>query len=292
MMNLSTIEEVKQAYPQLVHASNILAKLESKKEGKLTMRQQTAIEDIRDKYLEYINRQLALTGCSAEMVEQRVELLNDYYNFLFENSYDNIFSSQGKLRPTILEEFMYLVVKDMVVDIQTRIGDFRNVLKLGSVKSYTNLYFKSQDIRSFVNDIQTGVNVKDQDFAIYREMNLSVNNTDKGNVNIPIIAVEVKTYLDKTMLEGAIATAEKIKSGNPYSKFYIVTENYDVDLNVDPAYSRIDQIYVLRKSKRKVFPRRDIYADVVQLIVRDMDNYLNRTWGDTGAKLRNQGILI
>lgn len=291
-MNLNTIEEVKNTYPKLVHASNIFAKLELKKDKKLTLKQGIAINAINRKYLEYINQQLNLVGFSTEVIEQRVELLNDYYNFLFENNYDNIFSSQGKLRPTILEEFMYLVVKDMVSDIQRSINDSQQILKLGGVKSYTNLYFKSQDIQSFVNDIQTGINVKDQDFAIYREMNLSVNNIDKGNVNIPIIAVEVKTYLDKTMLEGAIATAEKIKSGNPYSKYYIVTENYDVDLNVDPAYSRIDQIYVLRKSKRKEFPRQEIYADVVSLIVHDMYDYLNRTWGDIGTKLKKQGILI
>lgn len=291
-MKLNTIEEVKIAYPKLVHASNIFAKLELKKDKRLTLKQQIAIDAINKKYLEYINQQLDLVGFSTEVIEQRVELLNDYYNFLFENNYDNIFSSQGKLRPTILEEFMYLVVKDMVSNIQRNINDSHHILKLGGVKSYTNLYFKSQDIKSFVNDIQTGINVKDQDFAIYREMNLSVNNIDKGNVNIPIIAVEVKTYLDKTMLEGAIATAEKIKSGNPYSKYYIVTENYDVDLNVDPAYSRIDQIYVLRKSKRKEFPRHDIYANVVLLIVHDMYDYLNRTWGDIGTKLRQQGILI
>jgi hypothetical protein len=43
------------------------------------------------------------------------------------------------------------------------------------------------------------------------------------------------------MLEGSIATAEKIKYGNPYSLFFVVTERYAVDLSIDPVYSKIDQ---------------------------------------------------
>ena len=44
-----------------------------------------------------------------------------------------------------------------------------------------------------------------------------------------------------------------------YGKIF---ENYDVDLNVDPAYSRIDQIYVLRKCKRK-----EAWADIDPVVV-------------------------
>ena len=78
--------------------------------------------------------------------------------------------------------------------------------------------------------------MKDQDFAIYREFDLKIN--DKiHNIRIPIVAIENKTYIDKTMLEGIIATAEKVKNGNPYSRFVVVSENYDVDLSVDPSYS-------------------------------------------------------
>ena len=96
------------------------------------------------------------------------------------------------------------------------------------------------------------INVKDQDFAIYRKVELSIDGKGK-EIKVPIVAVENKTYLDKTMLEGVIATAEKLKSWNPYTRFVVVSENYDVDLKVDPVYSRIDQIYVLRKSKRKEY---------------------------------------
>lgn len=291
-MAFEKLYNIKEADHQLVHASNICAKLTQKADGDLTPKQSVAIDDIATKYTSYIDAQLKIRGFSSKNIQKRVDLLNDYYNYLFRKEYDNVFSSQGKLRPTILEEFMYLVFRDVVEDLKAYADDTDNILKLGSVKAYTNLYFKSEDIKSFINDIKTGVNVKDQDFAIYREMGLTINNEDSETVNLPIIAIEVKTYIDKTMLEGAIATAEKIKSGNPYSKFFVVSENYEVDLKVDPAYSRIDQIFVLRKSKRKVQPRIDIQADVVELLVTEVYDYLKRKWGDIETKLTTKGIII
>ncbi len=289
---INKITELKTNYPQLVHASNICKKLEQYKAGELKEAQNNAICNIANVYSTYIENQLNLNEYTEECINKKVALLNNYYNYLFEHNYDNIFTSQGKLRPTILEEFMFLLFKDLVNSIQKGIKDDDHNLKLGSVKAYTNLYFKSEDINSFIHDIQTGVNVKDQDFAIYRQLNLSINNNLTEVVNLPIIAIEVKTYLDKTMLEGAIATAEKIKMGNPYSKFFVVAENYDVDLKVDPAYSRIDQIFVLRKTKRSATPRMDIQQDVVWLLTETVKNFSCSRWGDIEKKLKDTGTII
>lgn len=290
-MQFSNIQQVVDYDKSFVHASNILGKLKDKDEGKLNHNQETAIEVIRGQYLDYFNAQMALIGYSDDIIAQRTDLLNSYYNFFNSNGYDNIFSSQSKLRPTILEEFMVILFRDLVSELKDTTKDRTDILQLGNAKAYTNLYFKSEDLRTFIHHLQTGINTKDQDFAIYRELNLSVNSARGETVNLPIIAVEVKTYLDKTMLEGSIATAEKIKSGNPYSKFYVVTENYDVDLSVDPFYSRIDQIFVLRKSKRKEYPRIDIQADVLQKLMQDVRTHLNRRWGDVAEKMRNGLIL-
>ena len=290
-MQFTNIHQVVEFDRTLVHASNIASKLRDKENGNLNRNQELAIVEIRREYLKYINAQMALVGYSDKVITDRVRLLNDYYNFFSKNGYDNTFTSQGKLRPTILEEFMVILFRDLVTDLKDTTRDRTDILQLGNAKAYTNLYFKSEDLRSFVHNLHTGINTKDQDFAIYRTLNLSVNSSEGECVNLPIIAVEVKTYLDKTMLEGSIATAEKIKSGNPYSKFYVVTENYDVDLSVDPFYSRIDQIFVLRKSKRKEKPRIDIQPDVVCKFMQDVITHLNRRWGDVEEKMRNGLIL-
>ena len=90
---------------------------------------------------------------------------------------------------------------------------------------------------------------------------------EKRVLKVPIISIECKTYLDKTMLEGSVSTAEKIKKGNPQAKFYIVTETYDVDYEVDIYGTQIDQIYVLRKQKREKTNSKDlnpISAEVIK----------------------------
>lgn len=110
-------------------------------------------------------------------------------------------------------------------------------------------------------------------------------------INIPAIAIEAKTYIDKTMLDSIMATAEKIKSGNPHTRFVAVTESYDVSLVVDPAYSRIDQIYVLRKMGRKE-GWRDIDPEVVLRLFHETVDHLERPWSDVETKLRNDGVVI
>lgn len=272
---------------QLCHASNLLGKWYS---DKLTQKQKDALPDILEHYLIYLRSNVNLPGYTADVIVERVRLLNDYYNFLHNNGYDNLFTSQGKLRPTILEEFMYLLFKDYVIVLKDKFGDMDNVIESGSAKAYTNLYFTSGDFGTFVKSPTIEINVKDQDFAIYRNFSLNVNGKTL-DIKIPVVAIENKTYIDKTMLEGIISTAEKIKTGNPYSLFIAVTENYDVDLGVDPAYSRIDQIYVLRKSKRK-----EAWANmdcaVVQRMFDDVRTHIERPWSDVEHRMRNEGVIL
>jgi len=116
---------------------------------------------------------------------------------------------------------------------------------------------------------------------------------EKIDTFVPVIAIECKTYLDKTMLEGSIATAEKIKIGNPYCRFCIVTEFYEVDKNVDVKHSRIDQIYVLNKdAKRKTSVSSNIQTDVVERIYKQTNKHLQQKWSDVENNIKNNGIVI
>lgn len=283
------LEQSLERFPQLTHASNLLTKWEERTK-KLSEKQVDALNDIITNYYSFLKINLETIGYSKTVIEKRVQLLNDYYNFLNTNNYDNVFTSQGKLRPTILEEFMYLLFKDYVKSLKQRYHDSTDVLDSGNAKSYTNMYFTSSSIEHFIESPNVEINVKDQDFAIYRNTTLSINNKKK-NIKIPVIAVECKTYIDRTMLEGIIATAEKIKTGNPYTLFIVVSENYDVDLSVDPAYSRIDQIYVLRKCKRKE-DWANISSKVVLRMFKEVTKHIERPWSDVENKMRNQGIII
>jgi len=276
----------KQTYPQLSHASDII----TKHNGALTLNERKALEMLIPEYAKYLHKMLELKSYDKNAVFQKVEYLNEYYNFMHSHQLDRAFSSQGKFRPTILEEFLFLLFKDYVTAIKCS-EDKDNVLNSGSVKAYSNLYFKAKDFKDFIKSPVIGVNEKDQDYAIYRTFSISINNGKPLEIQIPAIAIEAKTYIDKTMLDTIIATAEKIKSGNPHTRFIAVAERYDVSFSVDPAYSRIDQIYVFRKSTRKK-EWLDIDKDVVWRMFNDTLTHLNRPWSDIETRIKNDGTII
>ena len=261
--------------PYLAHAKNILQKKRDKNTSNL--------DDIAAEYAKYLKAN-DIHGAEHDIVAQRVTALNQYYNFIHTKQYDNIYSPQSKFRPTILEEFIALLFRDLV-------NGFNLPLHFGQTKAYANLYFVGEKLETFAKSPSIKLNTKDQDFAIYRDIAIGVGDGGPVKANLPIVAAECKTYVDKTMFENAVATAEKIKLGNPYSFFCIVTESYDISKDVDPAYTRIDQIYVLRKNQRKS-QWRDIDGDVVLSLVNDVKHHLERPWADVLKKLSDTGRLI
>ncbi len=284
--DLNFLQEECEVHTQLSHASNICTKSNRGVKAK----EKKALEEVVPIYAEYLEHQKELKGYSTSVIKERVRLLNDYYRDYNHLQLDNVFSSQGKFRSTILEEFMFLLFRDYVANLKTKYKDANNLIQGGAAKAYTNLYFTASGIEDFVKEPNVEINVKDQDFAIYRKVDLSIDGKTK-EIKVPIVAVENKTYLDKTMLEGVIATAEKLKSGNPYTRFVVVSENYDVDLKVDPIYSRIDQIYVLRKSKRKEYFA-PIDANVVIRFFQETKQHIERPWSNIEEKMREEGVIM
>ena len=280
------ISEARELHPQLSHASNIVAKAS----GNISAKESAALETLIPKYAQYLKKMLRISGYDKTSVGRKVDALNEYYNFMHDNGLDRVFSAQGKFRSTILEEFLFLLFKDYV-DVVKRKDDVDDVLNSGSVKAYSNLYFKAKNFSEFIKSPEIGVNEKDQDFAIYRTFEISINNADPLQIRIPALAIEAKTYIDKTMLDSIIATAEKIKSGNPHTRFIAVSERYDVSFSVDPAYSRIDQIYVLRKTMRKS-EWIDVDKKVVWRMFEETIKHLERPWSDIETRIKDDGVII
>lgn len=286
MNNLDYIKLQLSSMPQLCHASNIVGKCS----GKSAANAESALNSIIQEYGKYLRNMLAIGGTDESAVRVKVKHLNAYYNFIHSNGYDNLFSAQGKFRPTVLEEFLFLLFKDVVKE-KKALFDTENVLSSGSVKAYTNIYFKAKGLQDFIQSPEIGVNEKDQDFAIYRTFDISVNGAPSRRIQIPAVAIEAKTYIDKTMLDGIIATAEKLKNGNPYTRFVAVAERYDVSIEVDPSYSRIDQIYILRKGMKKG-EWADIDERVVLRLYNETINHLNRPWSDVQKRLEEDGVIL
>ncbi len=280
------ISQLKDDYPQLSHASNILVKYKSN----LKDLEKNALDLLVPEYAKYLKNMLDIKTYHDDDIRKKVQHLNTYYNFMHEHGLDRAFSSQGKFRPTILEEFLFLLFKDYVNHIKHQTNS-HDVLDSGAVKAYSNIFFKARDFENFIQSPEIGINEKDQDYAIYRTFDISINHEPTRQIRIPAVAIEAKTYIDKTMLDTIIATAEKIKSGNPHTRFIAVTERYDVSYSVDPAYSRIDQIYVLRRAIRKK-EWMDIDETVVLRMFHETIGHLERPWSDVEARIKNEGIVI
>ena len=291
MEALKSIAEVLDYDSNLVHAS-IIQTLSAKTNKESDKK---ALSTISKEYLKYINSNFDIIGYDGSTIERRVELLNDYYEFFYRNdNFYSLFSAQTKLRSTILEEFLYILFRDYINKKKLDIDDNEGVIRHGSATAYTNLYFYSKNFESFINNVLTGVNEKDQDYTIYRALDVNINGNDLDKpINIPVVAIECKTYLDRTMLEGAIATSNEIKSGSPYSNFYVVAEQYNVDKTVDPSYSRIKQIYVLRKeARRKGKKPQPIFAEVVKKMFKEIVQEIEKPWSNVEEKMIKDGVIL
>lgn len=280
------LEKIVKSEKQLCHASNILAKVNK---NDLKKEQYDALEKIVPAYFDYYKRMIAITTGDKKSINNKVALLNQYYNNFEIWNLESLFSSQGKFRSTVLEEFTFLLFKPLVDSLRKKY-DTESKFFSGAASAYTNMYFSAPDIKGFISHPSPNINVKNQDFAIYRRMEIDFEG-EKKVIDIPVIAIENKTYLDRTMLEGIIATAEKLKQGSPYTKMVVVAEAYEVTLDMDPKYSRIDQIYVLRKCRERDISR-PIDSKVVWELYQDVKDHLERPWSNVEAKLKKEGKIM
>lgn len=270
-----------------IHGDNLEHKLKIEK----IPENRRLLEEIKAKYLVWKEANEQIKGTGYQDIKRKVELLNEYKDFINQpkfkkeggNNYG--FTSQSQLHSSVLEEFMYYLFKD--------INKLCNKeLHWGRTQAYTNLYFAPPNIESFESSSNIVINVKNQDFSISKKVILKskVSNSDTWQENklyVPIVCIECKTYLDKTMYEGSVSTAEKIKKGNPYCIFLIVTETYEVSLDVDPKYSSIDQIYVLRKDSKD----NPIFDDVVWDLFQFVENHINSEWYNVSERIK-KGKMI
>lgn len=271
-----------------VHGSNILTKIKNTKFSKND--KEDELNFILSQYKEWFEKNEQLIGYTNEIIEKRVKWLNDYKAVIKNIDY----TAQSKFHSSVLEEFLYYLFRDLLKDIMNS-GNVDNKkvqkISIGGIRAYSNLYFAPKDILNFMQTSNMKINVKDQDFSIFRKVIIRADEEQK-TINVPIVSIECKTYIDKTMLEGSIATADKIKNGNPYCLFLVVTETYDVSYEVDPAYSRIDQIYVLRKSKRRSNDNNSIDYYVIKDLFDFVKTHLLRDWSNIEKKLKQEGKIL
>jgi len=169
-----------------------------------------------------------------EFTERLVESANGYLGFLKQfNS-----SHQSDFKSSVIPEMFFLLLYKIV-------------------KEHGEPYFVSaqSDVPiECIYDLQGGSRVmfktKRLDMLVYKLSELSLDGKSQDFI-IPLIAMEMKTNLDKNMMSGIEHSVEALKKTFPNSLYYVITEFSDMAIDkLNYASSGIDEIYILRKQKR------------------------------------------
>ena len=112
---------------------------------------------------------------------------------------------------------------------------------------------------------------------------LLVLNGKEYSLPLPLLAMEIKTNLDKNMLAGIENSVAALKKTFPRCQYYVVSEFADFDTRkLNYASTDIDEIYILRNQKRAEVrsvgtKRNGINKELVKELVQKADYMLRET---------------
>lgn len=234
----------------------------------------------------------------AEIITKRVQLLNDYKDFVDQQHYAEKFDSRSNLHSSILEEFMFYLFRDLVYSIS------KNAL-IGKSHSFKDVFFRAGSFKDMVKSPCALFEVKDHDFAIGASVKATMlckgeTEAEIYDWDIPAIAIECKTYLDKTMLQDVSTAAEQLKQKNPNAMYIVIAEWLKLTESVNLKKYKIDQIYILRKQKNTDrefrydtgYVKNPIYTDVVEHCFDTVREFVTSDWEGGISHGLDKGFLM
>ena len=287
-----------------VHGDNLTQK-ENHKTKYLDIDSRQYLVEIRGKYNEWRTANEGLKGPyiekteeDSEILKKRVKLFNDYKDILDQQHYAEKFDSRSNLHSSILEEFIYCLFKDIV-------SEFSDKALIGKARAFKDIFFQAKNYEEMVKKPCVQIEIKEHDFVI--GVNIKTDMKCEGNeesqteiFQVPAVAIECKTYLDKTMLEGSSTAGMQLLSRNPNAIYVVVAEWLKLTDKVNLKKYRIDQIFVLRKQKNtdrefrynEGYEKNPIYPDVVEALFEMVREHLTNTWDGSIQNKLKTGLLI
>lgn len=188
-----------------VHENNLINKINSNYKGKGTIIQGF----YENTYLPVKNALGALEFSheNRDAFTEATRIINDYNRQIDTFSHEHGITSQSKFASTFLEEISVYLFKNLP-EIQS--GEFGVYNK----RIYAGL--------KVTTDKSIGLITKDVDFCIGKKVLLSIDDQTATDLIIPVVAVEVKTYLDATMFGEIKSSSKAIRSATPNSKTYVL----------------------------------------------------------------------
>lgn len=279
-----------------VHGDNIA----QKKAHKTKYKDDKALKclgEIENAYKKWQAANLKIKGADKDAAEQKTKLLNDYKDFIDQQCYAELFDSRSNLHSSVLEEFLVYLFGDKIPQ-----HDKNPVI--GKGQTFKSFFLAPFNFENLLGKPPILVETKDHDFVIGMNLYAKFAGHQKEELGahtfqIPAIAIECKTYLDKTMLEGASFSAEELKRINPSARYFIVAGWLKLTEAINLRKYRIDQIYVLRRQKNtdrefrfdKDYKKNPIYSDLVWDLYKDVIDYLSAGRWDIEAALQRGKLM-
>ncbi|TVU52558.1 MAG: Bpu10I family restriction endonuclease [Arthrospira sp. PLM2.Bin9] len=287
-----------------VHGNNISQK-ENHKTKYRDDESRRYLAEIRLHYEQWKSANQSLIGPGSKahpndlvIMDERVKILNDYKDFLDQQHYAAKFDSRSNLHSSVLEEFMYYLFRDLVQEISPH-------ALLGKSHSFKDVFFRPPSYQEMLKKPYALIEIKDHDFAIGVSVETQMKCegspvVETHNWDIPAVAIECKTYLDKTMLQDISTAAEQLKYKNPNAMYIVVAEWLKLTDSVNLRKYKIDQIYILRKQKNtdrefrylESYQKNPIYSDVVQHLFLKVREFLISDWEGGISDGLNRGFLL
>jgi hypothetical protein len=273
-----------------VHGSNIKQKIQDKR--KYNDKEAMAyLQEILQAYEQWKADNLALRGPKAtptksdkQTLERRVKMFNDYKNFIEQKKFAEKFDSRSNLHSSVLEEFLYYLFNDLVKNFSTE-------ALIGKSHSFKDIFFMPENYTKMLSEPCVRIEKKDHDFVIGVNINTKMqcagsDSVEDVTIQVPAVAIECKTYLDKTMLESSSVAASQLKMRNPSSLYLVVAEWLKLSEDVNLKKYKIDQIYIFRRQKNTdrecrllaTYNKNPIYLDIVEHLFLTVRNHLSSNW--------------
>ncbi|MCC4783751.1 Bpu10I family restriction endonuclease [Vibrio lentus] len=194
-----------------------------------------------------------------EYIQVATVALNAYKDVVDLLEFKRAFNAQTKFHSTVHEEFWAILAQHLLSQLDLPLDRAR--VYIGPGQSLQGLYFHPESPeQAFGTQLGNTIKpkFKDRDFmiALKTDFNLTLNNhraplRTSGSIPellLPLVTIECKQYIDKTMMDNALSAATKLKAFSPFTLDIVTIElNKLSDVNI--AGSGLDGFYILRKQK-------------------------------------------
>lgn len=265
-------------------------------------RYETWIADMEKVHLTGKNRVIELTKLlNGYKDDLEVELITKSQStFLIRQK------GQLKLDNSIIEEFLIHLVDSRVLD-----GLPTFALDIGPQTAFMSLAFTPANLNALGDKPPVEVKEKDADFALGKTIHYKFSpdpqfastKTTEGRLVLAVLAAECKVNLDKTMFQEAAGIASRSKQGCPMSRYYLLVEYLDMEPE-DCRLTAIDNVFLLRHTKRLPFGKRTQYsevkaqhytkpidAEIIWKFCQELQTFVKAVWYDPSKALERGSFI-